>query len=183
MTKPISFIALGALLVLPSLAVQAASECKGLDQTACGANPVCSWVSGYVRKDGKEVAAYCKSKGERKTGEEAAAAPTQAPAAPAKAPVAPAAPAKPPTTPAQAPAAPAKLPAVPAQAPAAPVKVPAAPAQAPRRPRQGSRRSGSRYAHEGSRRTGKSAHHYTGYGARHSSTYQELISQPSFCPT
>ena len=76
MTKPISFIALSALLVLPSLAVQAASECKGLDQTACGANPGCSWVSGYVRKDGKEVAAYCKSKGERKTGEEAAAAPT-----------------------------------------------------------------------------------------------------------
>jgi hypothetical protein len=124
MTKPISFIALGALLVLPSLAVQAASECKGLDQTACGANPVCSWVSGYVRKDGKEVAAYCKSKGERKTGEEAAAAPTQAPAAPAK----------PPTTPTQAPAAPAKSPAVPAQAPAAPVKVPATPAQAPAAP-------------------------------------------------
>ena len=123
MTKPISFIALGALLVLPSLSVQAASECKGLDQTACGANPVCSWVSGYKRQDGKEVAAYCKSKGERKTVEEAAAAPTQAPAAPAKAPVAPAAPA-------QAPAAPAKAPAAPAQAPAAPVKVPAAPAPA-----------------------------------------------------
>ncbi|HSO78673.1 MAG TPA: hypothetical protein VLQ88_00650 [Chromatiaceae bacterium] len=122
MTKPISFIALSAFLVLPSLAVQAASECKGLDQTACGANPGCSWVSGYVRKDGKEVAAYCKSKGERKTGEEAAAAPTQAPAAPAKAPAAPAA------------AAPAKAPATPAQAPAAPVKAPAAPAKAPTTP-------------------------------------------------
>ena len=119
MTKPISFIALGALLVLPSLAVQAASECKGLDQTACGANPGCSWVSGYKRQDGKEVAAYCKSKGERKTGEEAAAAPTQAPAAPAKAPAAPA----------QAPAAPVKVPAAPA--PATPAKVPAAPAKAP----------------------------------------------------
>ena len=136
MTKPISFIALGAFLVLPSLAVQAASECKGLDQTACGANPGCSWVSGYVRKDGKEVAAYCKSKGERKTGEEAAAAPTQAPAAPAKAPAAPAAaaPAKAPATPAQAPAAPVKAPAAPAQAPAAPVKAPAAPAKAPTTP-------------------------------------------------
>ncbi len=87
MTKPISFIALSALLVLPSLAVQAASECKGLDQTACGANPGCSWVSGYKRQDGKEVAAYCKSKGEKKTGEEAAA-PAQAPAAPAKVPAA-----------------------------------------------------------------------------------------------
>ena len=142
MTKPISFIALSAFLVLPSLAVQAASECKGLDQTACGANPGCSWVSGYVRKDGKEVAAYCKSKGERKTGEEAAA-PTQAPAAPAKAPAAPAAaapakapaaPAKAPATPAQAPAAPAKAPATPAQAPAAPVKAPAAPAKSPTTP-------------------------------------------------
>jgi hypothetical protein len=125
MTKPISILALGALLVLPSLAVQAASECQGLDQTACGVNPGCSWVSGYVRKDGKEVAAYCKSKGEKKTGEEAAAAPVQAPAAPAKVP---AAPAKAPAAPAQAPAAPTKAPATPAQAPAAPVKVPAAPA-------------------------------------------------------
>ena len=115
MTKPLSFIALSALLVLPSLAVQAASECKGLDQTACGANPGCSWISGYKRQDGKEVAAYCKSKGEKKTGEEAAAAPAKAPA-----------------TPAQAPAAPVKVPAAPA--PAAPAKVPAAPAKAPTTP-------------------------------------------------
>ncbi len=128
MTKSISFIALSALLVLPSLAVQAASECKGLDQTACSANPGCSWVSGYKRQDGKEVAAYCKSKGERKTGEEAAAAPAKAPATPAQAP---AAPAKAPTTSAQVPAAPAKVPAIPAQVPAAPAKVPAAPAKAP----------------------------------------------------
>ena len=131
MTKSISFIALSALLVLPSLAVQAASECKGLDQTACGANPGCSWVSGYKRQDGKEVAAYCKSKGERKTGEEAAAAPAKAPATPAQAP---AAPAKAPTTSAQVPAAPAKVPAIPAQVPAAPVKVPAIPAQVPAAP-------------------------------------------------
>jgi hypothetical protein len=134
MTKPLSFIALSALLVLPSLAVQAASECKGLDQTACGANPGCSWISGYARKDGKEVAAYCKSKGERKTGEEAAAAPAKAPA-----------------TPAQAPAAPVKAPATPA-APAAPGKVP----QASRRTCQGSRCSGStsRRTCQGSRCSG-----------------------------
>jgi hypothetical protein len=173
MTKPISFIALGALLVLPSLAVQAASECKGLDQTACGANPVCSWVSGYVRKDGKEVAAYCKSKGERKTGEEAAAAPTQAPAAPAK----------PPTTPDSGPSCSGEVTCCPGSGPGCSRQGPRCPSSGTRRPRQGSRRSGSRYAREGSRRTGKSAHHYTGYGARHSSTYQELISQPSFCPT
>ncbi len=74
MIKPISILALGTLLVLPGLAVQAASECKGLDQTACGVNPGCSWVSGYTRKDGKEVAAYCKSKGEKQTGEAAGGA-------------------------------------------------------------------------------------------------------------
>jgi hypothetical protein len=62
-----------------------------------------------------------------------------------------------------------KVPAAPAQAPAAPVKVPAAPA--PAAPAQGSRRPG------------KSAHHNTGYGARHSGTYQELIPQPGFRPT
>ncbi|MFZ1575284.1 MAG: hypothetical protein WAT36_08645, partial [Chromatiaceae bacterium] len=128
MTKPISILALGALLVLPSLAVQAASECQGLDQTACGVNPGCSWVSGYARKDGKDVAAYCKSKGEKKAGEEAPAAPVQAPAAPAKVPAAPAsaAPAKPPVVPAPAPA-----PAVPAKAPAAPALAPAVPAKTP----------------------------------------------------
>lgn len=142
MIKPISILALGAVLVLPSLAVQAASECKGLDQTACGVNPGCSWVSGYARKDGKAVAAYCKSKGEKQAGEEAAAAPVKAPAAPAQAPAAPvkapaaavqapAAPAKIPAAPVQVPAAPAKVPTPPVQAPAAPVKVPAAPAKAP----------------------------------------------------
>lgn len=132
MTKPISILALGALLVLPSLAVQAASECQGLDQTACGVNPGCSWVSGYVRKDGKDVAAYCKSKGEKKAGEEAPAAPVQAPAAPAKVPAAPAsaAPAKPPAVPAPAPAAPVKIPAAPAPTPAAPAKAPTVPAPA-----------------------------------------------------
>ncbi len=131
MIKPISILALGSLLVLPSLAVQAASECKGLDQTACGVNPGCSWVSGYARKDGKEVAAYCKSKGEKQTGEAAANAPAKVPAAPS---LAPAAPAKAPAIPVQAPAAPAKVPAVPVQVPAAPVKVPAAPAKAPTTP-------------------------------------------------
>lgn len=136
MTKPISILALGALLVLPSLAVQAASECQGLDQTACGVNPGCSWVSGYVRKDGKDVAAYCKSKGEKKAGEEAPAAPVQAPAAPAKVPAAPAsaAPAKPPAVPAPAPAAPVKIPAAPAPTPAAPAKAPTVPAPAPATP-------------------------------------------------
>lgn len=145
MIKPNAILALGVVLVVPSLSLQAATECKGLDQAACGANAGCSWVSGYTRQDGKAVAAYCKSKGEKQAGGEAPAvpakapvAPVQAPAVPAKAPAAPvqvpAAPAKAPTAPVQAPATPAKAPAAPVQAPAAPAKAPAAPIQAPAAP-------------------------------------------------
>ncbi len=126
MIKRYFLLALGSTLALalPTLSVLAASECKGLDQTACAAMQGCTWVSGYVRKDGKEVAAYCKSKGEKKTTEQAPTAPAQAPAAPAKAPAipaqAPTAPAKPSAAPVQVPAAPAKAPTVPAPAQATP---------------------------------------------------------------
>ena len=49
----------GALLIEASNA-NAASQCKGLSETACAADSSCRWVSGYVRKDGREVAAYCR---------------------------------------------------------------------------------------------------------------------------
>lgn len=119
MIKRYSLLALGTALALalPTLSVLAASECKGLDQTACAAMQGCTWVSGYVRKDGKEVAAYCKSKGEKKTTQQAPTAPAQAPATPAQAPTAPA---KPSSAPVQVPAAPAKAPTVPAPAQATP---------------------------------------------------------------
>jgi uncharacterized membrane protein len=119
MIKRYFLLALGSTLALalPTLSVLAASECKGLDQTACAAMQGCTWVSGYVRKDGKEVAAYCKSKGEKKTTQQAPTAPAQAPATPAQAPTAPA---KPSSAPVQVPAAPAKAPTVPAPAQATP---------------------------------------------------------------
>lgn len=41
----------------------AESACKGLEQGACEGKADCTWVGGYVRKDGVQVAAYCKSRG------------------------------------------------------------------------------------------------------------------------
>lgn len=54
MKKQLFAILSGALLAQSSLSVQAASECKGLEQTACSSNPACTWASGYVR-DRKSV--------------------------------------------------------------------------------------------------------------------------------
>jgi len=83
MKRHLFVILSGALFALSISSVQAASECKGLDQTACSSNPACTWVSGYVRKDGKEVAAHCKAKGAAKGAVKdagAAKAPAPAPA-------------------------------------------------------------------------------------------------------
>jgi hypothetical protein len=41
----------------------AESACKGLEQGVCEGKADCTWVGGYVRKDGVNVAAYCKSRG------------------------------------------------------------------------------------------------------------------------
>lgn len=41
----------------------AESACKGLEQGPCEGKGDCTWVDGYVRKDGVKVAAYCKSSG------------------------------------------------------------------------------------------------------------------------
>ena len=38
-----------------------ASECKGLDNESCSANAACGWVDSYVRKDGREVNAFCRT--------------------------------------------------------------------------------------------------------------------------
>ena len=47
-----------------------ASECKGLDNESCSANAACGWVDSYVRKDGREVNAFCRTstKGSVKAG-------------------------------------------------------------------------------------------------------------------
>jgi hypothetical protein len=37
--------------------------CKGMNEAACGASATdCTWVAASKRKDGKEVAAYCRAK-------------------------------------------------------------------------------------------------------------------------
>ena len=66
---------LGALSLLAATgAAYAASPCKGLSETACSANPACGWTRAYTRKDGKEVAAYCRTKVRPKAETSAAAA-------------------------------------------------------------------------------------------------------------
>lgn len=41
---------------------QAASACKGLEQSACETSAQCGWVKSYERKDGKQVKAFCRTK-------------------------------------------------------------------------------------------------------------------------
>lgn len=42
--------------------VSAASQCKGLDNSACNLNAACGWINGYERKDGRVVKSFCRSK-------------------------------------------------------------------------------------------------------------------------
>jgi len=53
------FLAVG--LVMGSPVVVAENLCKQLSQDVCVAQPACTWVSGYVRSDGREVSAYCRN--------------------------------------------------------------------------------------------------------------------------
>lgn len=55
-----------------------ASVCKGLDQTACGANPTCLWIEPKkeVSKSGAALKAYCKTKPKEKVAKKAAASDT-----------------------------------------------------------------------------------------------------------
>ena len=53
-----------ASLSLPLLAVSTtaqASDCKGLENETCLASDSCGWVDSYVRKDGREVKAFCRT--------------------------------------------------------------------------------------------------------------------------
>jgi hypothetical protein len=70
--------ALGSFALALSLSIGAASAqaaaCKGLDAGACNRDDRCSWVDGYVRKDGVKVASHCKSrarKSSKSAGDEA----------------------------------------------------------------------------------------------------------------
>jgi hypothetical protein len=58
---------LGTLILSLSLcfgaaSAQAASACKGSEKSACERRGDCTWVKGYKRKDGVQVASHCKSK-------------------------------------------------------------------------------------------------------------------------
>lgn len=78
MTKTACSAALAAAFALSSMSIQAASDCKGLEETACTGNPACTWTKGYTRSDGKAVAAYCKAKTGNKASAETAATPASA---------------------------------------------------------------------------------------------------------
>lgn len=51
--------ALAALTLMPAAAD---NTCKGQSQQACDSTAGCTWVKGYARKDGREVAPYCRVK-------------------------------------------------------------------------------------------------------------------------
>ena len=56
----------GGMMSVPAVTSQAAeSACKGLGQEPCQAQG-CSWVKSYKTTKGKEVAAFCRKKPERK---------------------------------------------------------------------------------------------------------------------
>lgn len=46
-------------LLAPASAM-AESQCKGLTEANCAEAAHCRWIDGYVRKDGREVAGYCR---------------------------------------------------------------------------------------------------------------------------
>ena len=48
--------ALAISLVMFNVSALAASQCKGMNQKACG------WIDSYKTKTGKTVAAYCRAK-------------------------------------------------------------------------------------------------------------------------
>jgi hypothetical protein len=45
----------------------AASACKGLSEDQCASSDSCGWVNSYLRKDGREVKAFCRSKGKKRS--------------------------------------------------------------------------------------------------------------------
>ena len=50
-----------ALISSISIPAVAASQCKGLEASACQENQACTWVSAYTTKNGNTVSAYCRA--------------------------------------------------------------------------------------------------------------------------
>ena len=64
MTVRSMILAASATLVLFAVQAQAlaGSACSSKPMAACQAEPACSWIDAYTRSDGRQVAAYCRSK-------------------------------------------------------------------------------------------------------------------------
>ncbi len=67
--KKSMFKAMMATVIL-AFAMQGAAfakaKCKGMEEGKCSAAKECKWVKEYAKKDGKKVAAHCKSKSKKK---------------------------------------------------------------------------------------------------------------------
>jgi len=55
----LSLMLAGLVAMAPLSAAE--SQCKQMLQAECTAQPACTWVGGYLRKDGREVSAYCRN--------------------------------------------------------------------------------------------------------------------------
>ena len=64
MTTNIIKLSLFSALLSASLvagSASAASKCKGLENSVCGATTSCGWVNTYERKDGRTVKGFCRT--------------------------------------------------------------------------------------------------------------------------
>lgn len=60
--RTIAFTTVLTLGLASSGQAMAASQCKGLDNSACDSNAACGWVNAYERKDGRKVNGFCRTK-------------------------------------------------------------------------------------------------------------------------
>lgn len=60
-SKTLLSLTLVSALSLPAIEAAAASQCKGLEESACNGNPSCTWISAYTTKNGNTISAYCRS--------------------------------------------------------------------------------------------------------------------------
>jgi|AMFO01.1.fsa_nt_gi hypothetical protein len=70
-SKSLVSLFLGAAVMTPLGYAGSPVQCKTLSREACSTHPGCTWVAGYVRKDGRQVKAYCRTVS-RKANKEAA---------------------------------------------------------------------------------------------------------------
>lgn len=54
------FLSLALASTIP-VAANAASQCKGMEASACQQSQDCTWVSSYTTKHGNTVSAYCRA--------------------------------------------------------------------------------------------------------------------------